>query len=75
MLKHEVWAVNKLHGYARNPRKNDHVVDKMVASIQEFGFCVPIIARSDGLVVDGHLRLKGAIALGMSEVPVVLVLH
>lgn len=57
--------------YARNPRKNDEVVDKMVACIKEFGFRIPIVAKSDGTVVDGHLRLKAAKRLGMAEVPVV----
>ena len=44
----------------------------MAAAIKEFGFRVPIIAKSDGLVVDGHLRLKAARKLGLAEVPVVL---
>jgi hypothetical protein len=44
----------------------------MVASIREFGFKIPVLARSDGEVVDGHLRLKAARKLGMTEVPVVL---
>ncbi len=57
--------------YARNPRKNDAVVDKMVACIKEFGFRIPIVAKSDGTVVDGHLRLKAARKLGLEEVPVV----
>src|ERR1035438_10370287 len=35
----------------------------MVASIREFGFKVPMLARSDGTVVDGHLRLKAAAKL------------
>src|ERR1035437_5747419 len=36
----------------------------MCASIREFGFKVPVLARSDGTVVDGHLRLKSARKLG-----------
>lgn len=43
----------------------------MVASITEFGFSVPVLARSSGEVVDGHLRLKGARRFGMTEVPVI----
>ena len=34
------------------------------ASIREFGFKIPVLARSDGEVVDGHLRLKAARKLG-----------
>ena len=58
--------------YARNPRKNDAAVDRMVASIQEFGFKIPVLARSSGEVVDGHLRLKAAKKLGLAELPVIL---
>ena len=32
---------------------------------------MPILAKSDGEVIDGHLRLKVAIAEKMREVPVV----
>src|SRR5690606_9534195 len=58
--------------YARNPRKNDHAVDKVAAAIREFGFRVPILAKSDKTVVDGHLRLKAAKKLGLETVPVML---
>jgi len=61
----------RLIGYARNPRRNDPAIDRMKASIREFGFAVPVLATRDFTVVDGHLRLKAAKALGMSEVPVV----
>jgi DNA modification methylase len=44
----------------------------MVASIREFGFKIPILAKSDGSVIDGHLRLKAAERLGITEVPVIL---
>src|ERR1700674_4168020 len=36
--------------YLRNPRKNDGPVDRMVASIREYGFKVPILIRSSGEV-------------------------
>ena len=72
MLQHETWPIDKLVEYARNPRKNDHAVDRVAAAIREFGFRVPVVAKSDGTVVDGHLRLKAAKKLGLTEVPVVL---
>jgi DNA modification methylase len=71
-VKTETWPLERLIDYARNPRKNDHAVDRVAAAIKEFGFRVPIVAKSDGLVVDGHLRLKAARKLGLAEVPVVL---
>src|SRR5687767_3998775 len=66
------WPIDKLIFYARNPRKNDAAIDGMVASIREFGFKIPVLARSDGEVVDGHLRLKAARKLEITEVPVIL---
>ena len=71
-LTFETWPIERCIDYARNPRKNDHAVDKVAAAIREFGFRVPIVAKSDGLVVDGHLRLKAAKKLGLKEVPVIL---
>lgn len=68
----EHWPTDKLIDYARNPRKNDHAVDRVAAAIKEFGFRVPIVAKSDGLIVDGHLRLKAAKKLGLETVPVLL---
>lgn len=70
--KLEHWPIERCIGYARNPRKNDHAVDKMAAAIREFGFRVPMLAKSDGTVVDGHLRLKAARKLGMNTIPVLL---
>ena len=68
----ELWPIDKLIFYARNPRKNDAAVDRMVASIREFGFKIPVLVRGNGEVVDGHLRLKAARKLKITEVPVIL---
>src|SRR6202161_2139968 len=68
----ELWPLERLVEYPRNPRKNDSAVDRMCASIREFGFKVPCLVRSDGEVVDGHLRLKAARKLGITEIPVIL---
>src|SRR5204863_2136981 len=68
----ETWPIDRLIPYARNPRKNDKAVDGMCASIREFGFKIPCLVRSDGEVIDGHLRLKAARKLSIPEVPVIL---
>ncbi len=74
----QLWSIDRLVFYARNPRKNDAAVDRMCSSIREFGFKIPVLARSDGSVVDGHLRLKAARKLGswpggdMTCIPVIL---
>lgn len=72
MLTFETWDIEKLIPYDRNPRVNDHAVDKIAAAIKEYGFRVPIVAKSDGLIVDGHLRFKAARKLGLTEIPVIL---
>jgi DNA modification methylase len=71
-LKVELWPIGRLIEYARNPRKNDDQVDRMAGAIAEFGFRIPIVAKSDGLIIDGHLRLKAAKKLGATHVPVAL---
>jgi ParB-like chromosome segregation protein Spo0J len=68
----ESWPTDSLIEYARNARNNDHAVDRVAAAIREFGFRVPILAKSDKTIVDGHLRLKAAKKLGLEEVPVLL---
>ena len=70
----QIWPIDRLVFYARNPRKNDAAVDRMCSSIREFGFKIPVLARSDGEVVDGHLRLKAARKKsgGITEIPVIL---
>ena len=65
-------AIEWFKPYERNPRKNDKAVDRIRASIKQFGFAVPILARSTGEVIDGHLRLKGAVAEKLAELPVIL---
>jgi DNA modification methylase len=68
----QMWPIDKLVFYARNPRKNDAAVDRMCGSLREFGFKIPCLVRSDGEVVDGHLRLKAARKLGIADIPVIL---
>jgi hypothetical protein len=45
-LEIQIWPIERLVFYARNPRKNDAAVDRMCASIREFGFKIPVLARS-----------------------------
>jgi ParB-like chromosome segregation protein Spo0J len=45
----QTWPIDSFVPYARNPRKNDAVVDRMCGSIREFGFKIPILARSNSM--------------------------
>jgi len=58
--------------YENNPRKNDHAVEKVATAIKKFGFRVPILIKKDGTIIDGHLRYKAALAIGLEQVPCIL---
>ena len=64
--------VNDLIPYDKNPRKNDEAVKYVKASIEQFGFKVPIVIDADGVIVAGHTRVKAAKELGMEEVPCIV---
>ena len=69
-------AVEDLIPYARNARTHsDEQVDKIAASIREFGFLNPVITDGDNGIVAGHGRIMAAKKLGMDEVPTVEAAH
>lgn len=60
-----------LKPWTQNPRKNEHAIAKVMASIKRFGFGSPILARrANNEVIAGHTRLLAAEALGIDRVPV-----
>ena len=65
-------ALASIHPYAKNPRKNEPAVDAVAASIQAFGFRVPIVIDGDGEIIAGHTRFLAAQKLGLETVPCVL---
>ena len=50
---------------------SDSQVEKIAASIREFGFTVPILLDGGGEVIAGHGRLLAAARLEMDKVPVI----
>ena len=66
------FKVEELIPYINNPRNNNDAVDKVAASIKEFGFKVPIVIDKDNVVVTGHTRLLASKKLGLQEVPCVI---
>ena len=66
-----MWPLEKIIPYARNARKiPPQAVDKVAASIQEFGWRQPIVVDKDGVIIVGHVRLLAAQKLGLREAPV-----
>lgn len=61
--------LDEIKPYENNPRHNDNAVDAVANSIREFGFKVPIVVDSEGVIVAGHTRYKAAQKLGLKSVP------
>jgi ParB-like chromosome segregation protein Spo0J len=67
----ELWPIDKPIPYARNARKlSAQAIDKVAASLQEFGWRQPIVVDKAGVIICGHTRLLAARKLGLTEVPV-----
>jgi DNA modification methylase len=72
----EIWPIEKLIPYARNPRTHSpEQIARIAASIAEFGFLNPVLVDSDAGIMAGHGRLKGAMRLKLAEVPVIVLDH
>jgi DNA modification methylase len=65
------WPIDKVIPFARNARKIPaSAVDKVTASIKEFGWRQPIVVDREAVIICGHTRLLAARKLGMEQVPV-----
>jgi hypothetical protein len=66
-----LWPIEKPIPYARNARKiSDRAVDKVAASIKEFGWRQPIVVDRENVIIVGHARLLAAKKLGLQSVPI-----
>ena len=65
-------SVDELTPYDRNPRRNDRAVDKVAASIKEFGFKAPIVIDTKNEIVCGHTRYKASQKLNLTQVPCIM---
>ncbi len=63
-------AIERLFCSPSNPRHNDGAVPHVAASIRRFGWQQPIVARPTGEVIAGNTRLKAAMQMGLTEVPI-----
>lgn len=69
-------TVAELIPYARNSRTHSpQQVDKIAASIREFGFLNPIIVDGKNGIVAGHGRVMAAQKLGLASLPVIEAAH
>ena len=77
MAKHiQVWLIERLILWARNPRTHsDAQIAQIAASIAEFGFNNPILVDTKDGIIAGHGRRLAAYKLGLKEVPVIVLNH
>ena len=63
----ELWPIDRLRPYERNPRThNEAQVDQIAASMVEFGWTNPVLVDEQGGILAGHGRL---LAAGSSDSP------
>jgi len=69
----EMWQVADLAPYAKNARQHPaEQIDQIAASMQRFGFTIPMLVAENGTIIAGHGRLMAAAQLGLTEVPVMV---
>lgn len=74
--KVERWPIERVREYERNSRTHSaSQVDRIAASMMEFGFTSPLLVDADDVLVAGHGRLAAAQKLGLQEVPVIVLGH
>jgi ParB-like chromosome segregation protein Spo0J len=72
----ELWRVDRLRPYERNPRTHSEAqVDQIAASTVEFGWTNPILIDENAGILAGHGRLLAARKLGLERVPVIRFKH
>lgn len=75
-MKYETRKPSELSPYGSNARTHTpEQIEKIAASIQEFGFINPIIIDANNGVIAGHARLQAAQSIGLASVPVLRVEH
>jgi ParB-like chromosome segregation protein Spo0J len=69
----ERWPVAKLVPNARNARTHsDDQVTQIAASIEEWGWTIPVLVDEAGGIIAGHGRIMAAHRLGLEDVPVMV---
>ena len=67
----EWWPIEQPVDYPKNARKwSAQAVDKVAASIREYGWKQPLVCDSNAVIIIGHLRRAAGRKAGMTECPV-----
>lgn len=68
-------AITSIQPYGNNPRINVDAVAGLKDSIQQYGFLVPLVIDSDGVIITGHTRYLASVELGYDELPCIIADH
>lgn len=63
-------SLSAISRYGNNPRNNAAAVEKVAASIREFGWRQPIVVDESMVIIAGDTRFQAAQLLGLDTVPV-----
>ena len=69
-FKVQMMDINEVQEYPNNPRQNANAIQKVVESINNVGWRVPIVVDEENVILAGHTRLKAAKAMNLTKVPV-----
>lgn len=75
MNKREVVYLNleDIKPYQNNPRRNNEAIEKVIKSIDEFGFTNPILIDEDNIIIAGHTRYEASKQLELKQVPCIAI--
>jgi DNA modification methylase len=69
----ERWPIERLIPYANNPRLHSEAdLDKIAASIDEWGWTTAVLVDEQGVLIAGHGRAAAAGRLGLKSIPVIV---
>lgn len=68
-----IWLpLHSITRYENNPRDNARAVEKVAASIRDYGWQQPIVVDSQHVIIAGDTRYLAAQSLGLNSVPVLI---
>ena len=71
--KVEIWPIERLTANPRNARIHaPEQIEKIRASLREFGWTMPVLVRENGMLIAGHGQLEAAKLEGITEVPTIV---
>jgi DNA modification methylase len=72
----EIWHTERLIPSARNARTHSaEQVAELAGSMKAYGFMVPVLVDSDGVIIAGYARVLAARKLSLERVPVLVIKH